>query len=63
MLSTLLSWNHVLAKLGFSRHRRRKRDRRDGLTRHLRMEALEQRQMLATVNTFIGDIPGDGSHS
>jgi predicted outer membrane repeat protein len=56
MLNTLRSWNIVLAKLGFSRRKQHMRRGRNYLARRLRMEPLEQRQMLSiTVNTFIDE--------
>ena len=49
MRNTLLSWNTVLTKLGFSRKRGRNGGRRNHLTRRLGFEPLEDRQMLAPV--------------
>jgi hypothetical protein len=48
---TLGSWNRLFAKLGLRREKRRKRGQRNYLSRTLRLEPLEQRQMLSiTVN-------------
>jgi hypothetical protein len=56
MRRTLQTCGTLLTKLGLTGKQRRKRDRRNYLTRSLRMERLEDRQLLAiTVDTSIDE--------
>jgi len=56
------SWTNLLAKLGFTRKKRKNVNQRSSLTRHLQVEPLEDRRMLAVFsvtsnqdNTIAGD--------
>jgi hypothetical protein len=55
-------WNNLLAKLGITQNRGNRRKVRDMTHRALRMESLEQRQMLTvfTVNTTVDENDGVG---
>lgn len=55
MRSFQISWNMVFAKLGVSKRRRAKGNRRNVRARRLRMESLEDRQMLSTTWTVTWD--------
>ena len=60
-------WNSILAKFGIKKRRERRRGSRNILARHLRMESLEDRQMLSTTWTVTWDHdeldPNDGQLS
>ena len=49
MLSTISSWNNLLAKLGFHKQRSAKRGSRNHFARGLHMESMEARRLLATL--------------
>jgi hypothetical protein len=60
MLSTFHRWKRFLAKLGLSKARNFKATRQKYLTRRLRLEPLEDRQLLSiTVNTLIDERDND----
>lgn len=61
MWTTLHSWGTIPAKLGRTRRNQRKRGHRNYLARRVRFEWLEDRKLLATVNTAIdANIDNDG---
>ncbi len=65
MRSNFYSWSNTFAKLGFARKKRNKRSRKNHFTRSLRVESLEERQMLTTitVDTSVDELGGSSDIS
>ena len=65
MRSHFNSWSNTFAKLGFTRRKRKKQSGQNGFTRSLRVESLEERQMLTTitVTTSVDELGGSSDIS